>query len=164
MLSPAYRRSRRSSELRSMSMFAPRIGPSASATTHCMTELAAYGGRPRRALTGCWGRWLLLLVLRWLDCAPSRPKRTATVENRTTAFTSSYQDNVWMFDAVAPTYSMPGGFTVCTWFKVDTLADQDTGKPNYPINPLIDGDRYGIYIDSGEYLGPCSVFEYVAGC
>lgn len=39
----------------------------------------------------------------------------------------------------------PGGFTVCAWFAIDKEA-QNFNKQNFPNNPIIDAERFGMYV------------------
>jgi hypothetical protein len=61
--------------------------------------------------------------------------------------TSAYVDNIWFYHAPLPQYVYPGGFTVCAWYKIDYDGnDLFRGKQNFPNNPIIDAERWGLYV------------------
>ncbi len=82
------------------------------------------------------------------------------VENNA-LLTNDYLDNYWLYyktdftqGAPLPQYIYPGGFTVCAWYKIDYDANDLTrGKQNFPSNPIIDAERWGLYVTGNVQEG-----------
>eukprot|EP00392_Amoebophrya_sp_AT5.2_P004194 g4202.t1 len=64
----------------------------------------------------------------------------------TSSFTPDIADNVWIYDEPEPLYIHPGGMTVCAWFQMTPFNEQTKTKAGFPVNPIIDGERYGLNI------------------
>ncbi len=83
--------------------------------------------------------------------------KQATWNWRPTNFTSetfgvSPYDDAWIYTEPEPLYMWPHGFTVCAWFDVTPFKEQTPTKPKFPQNPIVDGERYGLYTQGSDVV------------